>query len=340
MLSLAFGSNKISVGHDGMMISRWGVGSMEIRCRICLAGITRRVILAHSPTNPDLEAVLGAGIVTLEKLMRASWPMKLRTARPCQPTFPRSIPISSPAKSPPPVDSFTLIELLVVIAIIAILASMLLPALSKAKAKASQTRCFSNLRQLGLGMMLYLDNNSGVFPGCASRNTYGFHSEDWIYWRLNLANYPVQNSPIAVYLGGVNSNLFRCPLDRLDKDRLAISDGNGPYIYSYTMTSYDLVSGQNPGLTSVNDGRWHPFRQAAIKNPAGKIMLAEEQSSLGPGEVSDATASVINDGRWVPPGDVLTSRHNHRGDVAFADGHVTSEPWRFGLDITNSQPGL
>src|SRR5262249_34889861 len=135
----------------------------------------------------------------------------------------------------PAIVGFTLIELLVVIAIIAILASMLLPALSKAKAKANQTMCLSNLRQLGLGMTLYLDNNGGVFPGCASRNTYGFHVEDWIYWRLNKPNYPVQSSLIASYLGGINSNLFRCSLDRLDKDRLAISDGNGPYIYSYSM---------------------------------------------------------------------------------------------------------
>jgi len=236
---------------------------------------------------------------------------------------------------------FTLIELLVVIAIIAILASMLLPALSKAKAKAGQTRCYSNLRQLGLGMMLYLDNNNGVFPGCASRNTYGFHVEDWIYWRTNRPNYPVQNSLIASYIGGnINPDLFRCPLDKNDKDRLAISDGNGPYLYSYTMTSYDLDGKQNLGFTSIDDGTWHPFRQSSIKDPARKILLAEEQSSYAGGEVSDPSASIVNDGRWLPPGDVLTSRHNKRGDVGFADGHVAVVPWRFGLDKRNSQPGL
>jgi prepilin-type N-terminal cleavage/methylation domain-containing protein/prepilin-type processing-associated H-X9-DG protein len=237
-------------------------------------------------------------------------------------------------------QGFTLIELLVVIAIIAILASMLLPVLSKAKAKAAQANCYSNLRQLGLGMMLYLDNNGSIFPGCASRNTYGFHVEDWIYWRLNKPGYPVQNSLIAASLSGVNSNLFRCPLDRLDKDRLAISDGNGPYIYSYSITSYDLNAGRSRGMTSIDDGSWHPFKQASIKNPARKIMLAEEQASYGGGDVSDPSASIINDGRWAAPGDVLTSRHNKRGDAGFADGHVTAVPWKFGLDTANSQPDL
>lgn len=238
--------------------------------------------------------------------------------------------------------AFTLIELLVVIAIIAILASLLLPVLSKAKLKAAQARCYGNLKQLTLGLALYLDSNGNVFPATASRNTYGFKVEDWIYWRTNQPSYPIQNSPIVAQLGSANSNLFRCPADRSDKDRVAIADGNGPYLYSYSLTSYDVTGGKNNGMASIRDqgNNWFPFKGTNIKNPARKIMLAEEQSSYAAGEVSDPTGNIINDGRWVGTSDVLTSRHGKKGNVAFADSHVAPVPWRFGLDPLNSRPDL
>jgi len=232
---------------------------------------------------------------------------------------------------------FTLIELLVVIAIIAILAGLLLPALAKAKAKAAQTYCLNNLKQLGYGMMMYLGDNRDTFPGTASRNTFGYHPEDWIYWRTNMAAYPpVTKSPIAVYIGSVQSNLFRCPLDKDNSGRNSVAQGdpaNGPYNYSYSLTSLESLP-RNFGMASifqggVNNPTPYLFKLSSVVRPANKIMLAEEQTSRKLSESLDGpngTSSLINDGRFVPPGDLITLRHNKKGDVNYADGHA--EPIR------------
>lgn len=167
--------------------------------------------------------------------------------------------------------AFTLVELLVVIGIIALLISILLPVLSKARAAANRVVCLSNLKQLYGGFLLYCNDNKGYFPTCAEPAGVSFMhmDEDWIHWE---ANRNLDESAIAKYLGISGDNfrkLLRCPSDPIEgrKTLPGITPGQGPYFFSYGMNDSTGANGVGSALGRTKISQW--------RAPSIKILLTE-----------------------------------------------------------------
>src|ERR1035437_2128775 len=162
--------------------------------------------------------------------------------------------------------------------------------------------CLNNMKQIGLGTLMYVGDNQDTFPGSAS-NGAGHQDDDWIYWQQTglPPGKSIQDSVVIVAMGGrANTNVFKCPLDR--------RTGTASYPYSYTMVS-GVEGGVNHGITSYGSGPELKFKQARVKRPTEKLMLAEEQTSgTGTGTESSHQGDSVDDGRFALTSNYLSPR--------------------------------
>ncbi len=224
---------------------------------------------------------------------------------------------------------FTLIELLVVIAIIAILAGMLLPALSRAKLKAQGVACLNNLRQLQKAWILYATDNDDWIPPNRLALGGGDFVADHGSWVVGNAWLDISTSNITagVIFPNVGSvQVYRCPTDRTKvKDHPEV-----PRSRSYSASFYLNASSKPGTIDSIN---WHspmPRKSTSLPSPIRTYVFSDEHENM----IDDGALAFgpgwDNKGRsayqpfW---GDFPADRHNNGCNLSFADGHV--EHWRW-----------
>ncbi len=176
-------------------------------------------------------------------------------------------------------SGFTLVELLVVIAIIALLLSILMPALGKVKSMAYRTKCAHNLRQINLAVLFYLDSNEDTYP-CADDPVYIDPNTGDIIWLWMGRGWRSFVEPyLSTNINKDNPSVLFCPQDRIEKDKYERTS------YAYSMAFYhspeQIEAMDNPGYT-CGPGPFEPSipqRSLDVTRPSGKILIGEWNSN-------------------------------------------------------------
>ncbi len=231
---------------------------------------------------------------------------------------------------------FTLIELLVVIAIIAILAAMLLPVLSKAKAKAYQVQCIGNLRQLAITSQLYTDDNSGYLVPNGFITSPTPNIKLWVagsehifpgYFTNRAYLLDPQYALFAAYLKTVG--VYKCPADRNEPVWLGVTY---PKLRSYALNCF--FNWQTPDDSIFSASRVTFRKQTDLaRYDSSQFFTFIDGAPLN---VCQPAFALFNS-TWFYHRP--SAEHNNSGTLAFADSHVEAKRWRDTETINAAKSG-
>ena len=232
----------------------------------------------------------------------------------------------------PRLRGFTLVELLVVIGIIALLLSILLPALNKAREQARMVKCASNMRQIYYAYRMYTDANKGRMPiPPRVENLTNLGTDRLAFWMTTIPGvYDYEHGALWPYLSTsvlARQQAFNCPTDEdsYRPVRRGTMLDQAAYARNFTYSFNAQLRGTNdPGPYTTPNG----MSEQQIVHPADKILICEEEWP------NDACCFYWNGSMFANnQDDIMSRRHVKKSNQGFADGHVIlCNPNDYGMD--------